>query len=406
MIYLIDDKKDRQGKYNWKFKKLNEFRSILFPIWRYEEMKDENTRREIFSSGNIICFHESFFKNPLNKSNIDEDFNLIRERIDKFVHDNANSYVIYFSGSISNRIQTDNICYMPVSLFYRNLEIYLENFTKNDKNINYLLYGKNPNLEKEIREKYVRSVNDIDYFEYKNPIKLNYFIQQNTIKPKISNPLKGVKELFLENLQTDSEYIQKVNEWFSEETYDNIFIPLCFGSTFSDFNGLRLATLIRCIPTKNQTSRIFIYSFLSTDYVLDNPFFNILKTKNVQLIPFSKKAFAEFADKMEELLTKEELSTELEKLKLDVPGDYFDSHHIANEWGIYQMARNAGLKIEDIEGFEYDKLNSIYFKWLIAKNNLYEELPEDQIKQLKDYSIKLPGLNVKGKIDLDKIPKR
>ena len=70
------------------------------------------------------------------------------------------------------------------------------------------------------------------------------------------------------------------------------------------------------------------------------------------------------------------------------------------------MARNAGLNIEDIEGFDHDKLNSIYFKWLIAKNNLYEELPEDQIKQLKEYSIKLPGLNVKGKIDLLKIPKR
>jgi hypothetical protein len=102
----------------------------------------------------------------------------------------------------------------------------------------------------------------------------------------------------------------------------------------------------------------------------------------------------------------EELATELSKFKLDIPVNYYDSHHIANEWGIYQMARNAGIKIDDIEGFEIEKMNSIYFKWLIAKNNLFEDLPEDQVKQQRDYIYKIPGFNVQGKIDLPKIKKR
>jgi hypothetical protein len=142
------------------------------------------------------------------------------------------------------------------------------------------------------------------------------------------------------------------------------------------------------------------------EYLIQNEYFNILKSKRIFLTPFSKNAFKAVENILPTTFSILELPEQIEKLKLDVPKNYFDNHAIANEWGIYQMARNAGLKIEDIEGFEYDKLNSIYFKWLIAKNNLYEELPEDQIKQLKEYSIKLPGLNVKGKIDLYKIPKR
>jgi hypothetical protein len=51
-------------------------------------------------------------------------------------------------------------------------------------------------------------------------------------------------------------------------------------------------------------------------------------------------------------------------------------------------------------------MNSIYFKWLIAKNNLFEDLPEDQAKQQREYIYKIPGFNVQGKIDLAKIKKR
>ena len=51
-------------------------------------------------------------------------------------------------------------------------------------------------------------------------------------------------------------------------------------------------------------------------------------------------------------------------------------------------------------------MNSIYFKWLIAKNNLYEELPDEQEKQQREYIYKIPGFNVQGKIDLTKFKKR
>ena len=47
--------------------------------------------------------------------------------------------------------------------------------------------------------------------------------------------------------------------------------------------------------------------------------------------------------------TIEDLPTEMNKLKLEVPKDYYDNHSIANEWGIFQLARNANIPISDVE---------------------------------------------------------
>ena len=52
------------------------------------------------------------------------------------------------------------------------------------------------------------------------------------------------------------------------------------------------------------------------------------------------------------------------------------------------------------------KLNSLYFKWLITKNELEESIPEEQQKLQKKYEIELPGVNVIAKIDLSKFKKR
>jgi hypothetical protein len=141
---------------------------------------------------------------------------------------------------------------------------------------------------------------------------------------------------------------------------------------------------------------------VGADYLIHNEYFNILKTKNTSLISFSKKAIGESALIPQEHFSKEELSGELAKLKLDVPQNYYDNHAIANEWGIYQMARNANINIKDIDGFDIEKLNSLYFKWLIAKNNLNEPIPEEQQKQQREYLVKIEGPKIIGKIELPK----
>ena len=48
--------------------------------------------------------------------------------------------------------------------------------------------------------------------------------------------------------------LRKLKMILLEEKYDNIFLPLCFGPTLSDYNGLRLATHIRCTDTPNNVS--------------------------------------------------------------------------------------------------------------------------------------------------------
>ena len=101
-------------------------------------------------------------------------------------------------------------------------------------------------------------------------------------------------------------------------------------------------------------------------------------------------------------------SREISKLTLEVPDNYEDNHSIANEFGIYQLAYNAGININEITDFDKEKLNSIYFKWLIAKNGLYEDLPEKNYKENEIFRTEIQnrGLKIVGKIDLSKIPKK
>ncbi len=78
--------------------------------------------------------------------------------------------------------------------------------------------------------------------------KLCFFI---TDEDFIQNAIIGAHNEEIYN-ESDSELTEIVLNLLKENEYDNIFLPLCFGQTLSDFNGLRLATHIRCTPTKNQ----------------------------------------------------------------------------------------------------------------------------------------------------------
>lgn len=398
MIYLIDDKNLRQEiDYKWTSERFKKYEAYILPIYTLSDLQIK--AQDVFQEGNIILYHESF----LDKTSIHNEASERRRKLENFAKMKS-SFLVLFSGSKNTRDLTDNTANLPVSVMYNNLEVFIKKFSEGDINLEYLLFGENPKIEKELSDKLnsalLKTINEQVFNVQSN----NLFIRPS--RNNISNPLNKYVEKTIFNKVTDEEFSEKVDQWMNESVFDNIFVPLCFGGTMSDYNGLRLACHIRCTKTKNQNSRIFIYGFVGYDFLFQNEYFNILKTKNTFLISFSKTSIGEAAQKQPESFLLEEMPNELKKLKLDVPNNYFDNHAIANEWGVYQMARNAGLKIGDIDGFEYNKLNSIYFKWLIAKNDLYEELPDDQINQLKEYSSKLPGLNIKGKINLDKIPKR
>lgn len=397
MIYLIDDKNLRQEKdYNWTRERFKKYEAYIVPIYTLSDL--QNKAQDIFREGNIILYHESF----LDKTNIHKEASERRRKLENFAK-NKSSYLVLFSGSKNTRDLTDNTASLPVSLLYKNLEVFTKKFSEADVNLEYLLFGENPKIEKELSDKLdsalLKTINE----QVCNVLNNNLFIRPS--RNNINTPLNNYVEKTIFNKVTDEEFSEKVDQWMNENVYENIFIPLCFGGTLSDYNGLRLACHIRCTKTKNQNSRIFIYGFVGVDYLLQNEYFNILKTKNTFLIPFSKTSIGESTQRPHETFLLEEIPYEIIKLKLDVPKNYFDTHAIANEWGIFQMARNANIKIEEIEGFDRKKLYSLYFKWLITKNGLAEPISEEQQQVQRKYATELPGIKMVGKIDLSKFKK-
>ena len=165
--------------------------------------------------------------------------------------------------------------------------------------------------------------------------------------------------------------------------------------------------MIKVSNTKNKLANIFIYGTELYGDIFKNKYFQITQFKEVNLIDYSKNSIEQhFSDKRS--CTEEEWFQQVNQINISVPSHYYDNHSIANEWGIYQIARNADINIEDIADLDKDKFNSLYFKWLIAKNRLFESIPEAQKQEQKEYRYKLKtDLKPTGeRIDLSKFPNK
>lgn len=139
MIYLIDDKRIRQKDNGWTFEKIQTFKNILIPVYSANELTDE-IRNDILSGTNVILFHESFFDNPENKHRKYVD--KIRQDLIEFANKNK-IILVFFSGSIGNRVINENIAYLPTNILYANLEAFIDSFLKGLFNISYLVFGDN-----------------------------------------------------------------------------------------------------------------------------------------------------------------------------------------------------------------------------------------------------------------------
>lgn len=160
MIYLIDDKINRQSDYGWSKEKLDLYKDIITPIYTYSEIQKNEKRQEIFKDGNTIMFHESFFDNIdiVHRSNSLE----IRNRLTKFSKKDEGFNLVIFSGSKNSRKLVENFASLPVSILYQNLGLFIERVKKNDQNLEYLVFGENIELEKELIEKF-RTLNSQYY---------------------------------------------------------------------------------------------------------------------------------------------------------------------------------------------------------------------------------------------------
>lgn len=385
MIYLIDDKKDRQeNDLGWSSEKLNSFSDFLCPIYTLEELKNKVT--EIFQEGNSILYHESFLDNTVLKKQASSK----REKLDVFAAKHPSFNLVFFSGSKSVRIIDKNVATLPVSIVYQNLELFVKKYSEGVKQLGYLVFGKNPEIEKELIDKLKRSLSNIEQDSAKIPNQNNLFV--STFDRSINNAVENAKEVSLFDEESDSELFEFVMDNLSEEKYDNIFIPLCFGNTLSDYNGLRLATFIRCIETPNQLSRIFIYGFVGLEYLFQEKYFNILKTKNIQLTDFSKSDIQTKANIQAEGFELSELSSEMKKLKLDPPLDFDDNHSIKNELAIYQWAKVLDIKLNDELKRNLDLVKTnLYFRYWQTINPI-------KSKELVDSNFLKIKSNIKPKI--------
>lgn len=365
MIYLIDDKKYRQNKdFGWNEEKFALYAEFLKPLYSIEDIAQIG--ENLYNDKNIILYHESFLDFTSNSIKAIKQ----RNRFQNKAETNKDISIAFFSGSQGSRSLNGNIAHLPVSILYQNLEILVNQHKQDSIELKCLLFGRKPEIEEELYIKLSHAQKDIE------PVPAEIKAQNLFIRPNssfIQNAINGANEEKVFNDVSDEKLSEKVNDWLFETEYDNIFLPLCFGPTLSDYNGLRLATHIRCTPTKNQFKRIFIYGFVGLEYLVDHEFFNILKTKNVELVPYSKKAFEVAANKKFEPLQPEELSKTILKLKLDPPLNYSDSHSIANEWAIHQWAKTIGCdETNELAKVFQNIETNLYFKYLRTTNPISE----------------------------------
>lgn len=137
MIYLIDEKTERQSSYGWTNERFIEYKSKIARVKNYNELKDISSQ-VILDEGNVVLLHDSFFKN-LNISEKDEERfkNKIKES------KNIKSYVL-FGGSYDSVYVKDSNLEIKDDVFYSHLETYLNS---ENKKVEIFAYGENFKLE-------------------------------------------------------------------------------------------------------------------------------------------------------------------------------------------------------------------------------------------------------------------
>ena len=242
-------------------------------------------------------------------------------------------------------------------------------------------------------------MNNLILIEDGSLIRANHFEKEVTCQIIDIGTDKGDLDIWMDKYV--SEKISKA--------YDNIFIPICFGQAKSDFMGLRLAMHIRTTEDHPcQLSNIFFYDPASIREIITfgGELYQLISTKGIDLIDFSKNEISRQLGKKKVLADKEQLRFELNKVTLNIPKDYFDSHSIANLWGAFRLAKVANIKLSEIDSLKSKegKLKSIYFKWLMFLNDATDIRNEEVIEAERISNKKLKGTKVKGYIDLSKIP--
>ncbi len=391
MIYLFDEKRGRRYDYGWSDEKIASFRNEIRLFDSYAFLDDESM---LSGKCDVVFRHESFFDGvPRDKGKKAKD---IVFRIDEACKQGKLKQVVFSGSKMSRKIDGDT-AFMPVSALYQNLDFFLRKYHEGEWTLADIVYGKNTIMEQKIlvniREINILIVEEDKSFSwpYEN-LPQTLFVKN--ISPKLDKPS------FFKTDECGIYYDLKADEPISDlflhefvvrelvgKKYDKLFIPLCFGPTLSDYNGLRLALHIRTTEGKNQFSPIYIYSPVNVSDLINDEYFDILKTSNVFLINYSCQSLYDSLLQSDNT-NEEDVRRSLSKIHLQPPKNYADNHSIANEWAIYRWTKTIGKDVEDetINNIIKNIEHNLYFKYL---RTIY---PPREAEQLEDIDLMIKGI--------------
>jgi|GEM_PF-965553 hypothetical protein len=137
-IFLIDEKKERQEKYGWTEERLSHYKDLVC-IRDFETLKTLGSDR-ICQRGNIVFFHDSFFRNLSIEERHQQTFEQKLREKTKYVKFGGSFGATYIS-------EDGQMAVLPVSHFYSHLESFLQSEGK-DYPLLTLAYGESYEQEK------------------------------------------------------------------------------------------------------------------------------------------------------------------------------------------------------------------------------------------------------------------
>ena len=205
------------------------------------------------------------------------------------IGDLENVYCCHFSGSYNSRYIQDKVAYLSPKYVYENLQSFLGEYTKGNTNFKILAFGKNADIEKRLDD-FLREFKRTEQYiveETEQNIAFFELGEYNIISPFKSSNLICDWDFFENNIVQDRDFYEIIEKYLSSVKYDILYIPLCFGSTLSDYIGLRLAMYIRfsnkCV---NQNTPIMLYGPIQgVSDILENDCFDAIKLPNVKVLP-------------------------------------------------------------------------------------------------------------------------
>lgn len=170
---------------------------------------------------------------------------------------------------------------------------------------------------------------------------------------------------------------QKIDEWikhfFSKyPDIEKIIIPVRLGKDDSDYTGLRVGLHIRLTKElgKKRLIPIMFLSEQTRNEIIGNQIFNSNEKTSLLLFTPGVKLIGSFDLNKETIegfnnhITEEDLKSQVLP-KLLITNQREQGHQLANEWGVFRLAKFAGIELTSI------KLpTDLYFKHQFSKTNL------------------------------------